>query len=128
MEKLYTKTIISEKLKKVIQKIKDTLIEYKHEEFSFKYEYNESNYKLICNIKEGKYRLLKYNGIREDHFLLYKDENKVLTTNCDKETINLCDIISVLINYQDILQNLKYLTKQIDDLLDDINNDSLFEK
>ena len=63
MEKLYTKTIIAEKLKKVIQKIKDTLIEYKHEEFSFKYEYNESNYKLICNIKEGKYKLFKYNEL-----------------------------------------------------------------
>ena len=117
----YTKTLIVEKLKIVIEKIKNTLIDYKLEEYRFKYEYNECNYKLICNTKEGKYKLLKYNETTQNYLLLFEDDcDNKLISSCNKDTIYLNDIISVLLNYKDILASLKYHIKQIDDLIDDI--------
>lgn len=117
----YTKTLISEKLKIVIEKIKNTLIDYNLEEYRFKYEYNECSYKLICNTKEGKYKLLKCTGSTQNYFLLYEDdENNNLITRCDKGTIYLNDIMSVLLNYIDILVSLKHHVEKIDNLIEHI--------
>lgn len=117
----YTKTLITKKLKIVIEKIKNILIDYKLEEYRFKYEYNKCSYTLICNIKEGKYKLWKYNGNTENYFLLYEDDcDNNLITVCNKDTIYLSDIMSVLLNYIDILVSLKHHVGKIDNFMDHI--------
>lgn len=76
---------------------------------------------LICNTKEGKYKLWKYNGSTENYFLLYEvDHDNNLITVCNKDTIYLSDIMSVLLNYIEILVSLKHHVEKIDNFMDHV--------